>query len=153
MVKKTYIKSSDNKEEANIWRKGLRGCRQRKKKKKRKPTKTRREPASQNVKPIHCFPEALTRQNVETQPSLEGFCSPVGLYSSVNSTVSSNLLLFVPLYQLRNILSFALKSRTQPDSTAKWNCCCFIISPTAFQPSLLALFRLDRINLGYCYWC
>lgn len=48
-------------------------------KKKRKPTKTRREPASQNVKPIHCFPEALTRQNVETQPSLEGFCSPVGL--------------------------------------------------------------------------
>lgn len=79
MVKKTYIKSSDNKEEANIWRKGLRGCRQRKKKKKRKPTKTRREPASQNVKPIHCFPEALTRQNVETQPSLEGFCSPVGL--------------------------------------------------------------------------
>lgn len=35
MVKKTYIKSSDNKEEANIWRKGLRGCKQREKKKKR----------------------------------------------------------------------------------------------------------------------
>lgn len=156
MVKKTYIKSSDNKEEANIWRKGLRGCKQREKKKKEKTNKNTERACVTKCQTHTLFPRSFNQTKCGNSTLTWRILQPSWTcpwYSSVNSTVSGNLLLFVPLYQLRNILSFALKSRTQPDSTAKWNWCCFIISPTAFQPSLLALFSLDRINLGYCYWC
>lgn len=59
-----------------------------------KAKKTLDELASQNVKPIRCFPEALTRQNVETQPSLVEHWSQNGQITGLSMIVFSNFIWF-----------------------------------------------------------
>lgn len=115
MVKKTYIKSSDNKEEANIWRKGLRGCRQRKKKEK---TNKNTERACVTKCQTHTlFPRSFNQTKCGNSTLTWRILQPSWTcpwYSSVNSTVSGNLLLFSPLLpaEKHSVLCFEVQNTT-----------------------------------------
>lgn len=67
---------------------------QREKKKKRENQQKYRESLRHKMSNPYGFPEALTRQNVETQPSLEGFCSPIGQSTDLSMVLISKFNCF-----------------------------------------------------------